>query len=426
MKIRTITKFTPLSWPLDEGSIASAAHFLADARKRLTEVGHEVQSVCLATPPFLDVIGYPDDVLLIEFAQTLEDLARQHQIDSVSIGPVIATTPHALLMSIHALPKLIAETERIFSGVLFADEFGGVNLAAAHAFAQVVHQVAHLTPNGLGNLRLGALANVPPNIPLPYAAYQHGSAPYFIVATEAADLAVSAINDTSSINAAYEHLIDSIEQAAHNILDVASDLVDDHQIRFKGLDFSLAPYPTQARSIGAAIERLGVDAFGGSGTLFAMTFLINAIRHANIPHTGFSGVMLPVLGDNVISQRAAEGSFSVNDLLLYSAICSAGLDIIPIPGNTSPDEIGAIFLDMAALAITVSKPISSRLMPMPGLAVGEKVALDSDHFAPSRVLPVKNLGAQKLFEQNTFLTLNPPPPKKRTVSEIYTPPGKLI
>jgi uncharacterized protein (UPF0210 family) len=131
------------------------------------------------------------------------------------------------------------------------------------------------------------------------------------------------------------------------------------------------------------------------------------------------------LGDNVISQRAAEGRFSVNDLLLYSAICGAGLDIIPIPGNTSPDEIGAVFLDMAALAISVGKPISARLMPMPGLAVGEKVSFDSELFAPSRVLPVKNLGAQKLFEQNTFLTLNPPPPRTRTESEIYSPPGKF-
>jgi uncharacterized protein (UPF0210 family) len=425
MKIRTITKFTPITWPLDKGSIASAAHFLADARFRLAEVGIEVQSVCLATPPFLDVIGYPDDSFLIEFAQALEELAIKHHIDSVSIGPVIATTPHALLMSIHALPKLITETERIFSGVLFADELGGVNLAAAHAFAQAVHQVAHVTPDGLGNLRLGALANVPPNIPLPYAAYHHSSASYFIIATEAADLAVTAINSTPSINTAYERLIESIESTAHIILDVASDLVDDHQIRFKGIDFSLAPYPAQARSIGAAIESVGVDAFGGSGTLFAITFLTNAIRHANIPHTGFSGVMLPVLGDNVISQRAAEGRFSVNDLLLYSAICSAGLDIIPIPGNTSPDEIGAVFLDMAALAISVGKPISARLMPMPGLAVGEKVSFDSELLASSRVLPVKNLGAQKLFEQNTFLTLNPPPPRTRTESEIYSPPGKF-
>jgi uncharacterized protein (UPF0210 family) len=407
MKIRSITKFIPLSWPFDEGSIASAARFLTDARLRLAESGFEVQTVRLATPPFLDVIGDPDVKALLDFAHALERLANKYNIDYVSIGPVVATTPLSLLMSIHNLPQVISETEKIFSGVLFADASSGLNLAAAQAFAETVSQVAHSTRNGFGNLRLAALANVPPGVPFFPAAYHDGSSSFFAIAVEAADLALNAVSNAPSLQLAHKRLVKAIESTATQILAVVDKLVDDHQIGFRGIDFSLAPYPAQARSIGAAIESLGVDNFGGSGTLFVAAFLTGCIRAANIPHHGFSGLLLPVLEDSVLARRAAEGCFSVHDLLLYSAVCGTGLDTIPIPGNTSPDEIGAIFLDLGALAIALNKPLTARLMPIPGKAVGQKISFDFEYFANSCVLPVKNLGARSLFERNSFFELTP-------------------
>ena len=411
MKIRSVTAFIPLSWPFDEGSIAGIARFLTDARLRLSEAGFEVQTVRLATPPFLDVIGDPDTRVLLEFGHTLEDLASKHHIDYVSIGPVVATTPLALLMPIYALPQLIIETEKIFSGVLFAADNSGINLAAAQAFARTVHQVAHNTPNGFGNLRLGALANVPPGVPFFPAAYHDGGPACFAFAVEAADLACSTIGQAYSLHEVRNRLVSAIESSTRHILEIADRLVDDHHVRFKGVDFSLAPFPTEARSIGAAIEKLGVDSFGGSGTLFSAAFLTHCIRQAVIPHVGFSGLMLPVLEDSVLARRAEEGSFSVNDLLLYSAVCGTGLDTVPIPGNTSPEEIGAIFLDVAALAVSLGKPLTARLMPMPGLAVGEKVTFDFEYFASSRVLPVRNMGATRLFQRSSFFKLTPYNPR---------------
>lgn len=423
MKIRAVTAFIPLTWPFDEGSIAGTGRFLTDASSRFTKAGFEVQTVRLATPPFLDIVGDPDSSVLLEFAHTIEEMTNKHNIDFVSIGPVVATTPLALLMSIHALPQLITETEKIFSGVLFAADNSGINLAAAHAFAQTVHKVAHATPNGFGNFRLSALANVPPGVPYFPAAYHHGGPPSFAIATEAADLALSAISQARSLNETRKRLVEAIESAAVHILGIADRLVDEHQFRFTGIDFSLAPFPAQARSIGAAIESLGVDAFGGSGTLFATTFLTNCIHQVNIPHTGFSGVMLPLLEDSVLAQRAAEGLFSVNDLLLYSAVCGTGLDTIPIPGNTSPAEIGAILLDLGSLAVSIGKPLAARLMPIPGLSVGQKVEFDSEYLANSRVLPVKNMGAQRLFERSSFFKYIPTKPRQRGKSSLYPSPG---
>jgi hypothetical protein len=403
MKIRSITAFIPVSWPVDEGTIASCSRFLTDARLRLTDAGFEVQMVSMATPPFLDVVGDPDATVLLDFAQTVDAMAAKHHIDAVSIGPVVATTPLSLLMPIHALPKLIAKTERIYSGVMFADEKSGINFSAAYVFAEMIQRVAQSTAEGMGNLRLGAMANVPPHIPYFPAAYHQGGPSSFSIATEAADLALDIINTTQSLAEVRQRLVKTIEGIVTDILSVADNLVDDHQIRFNGLDFSLAPSAAKGLSIGAAIEKLGVDAFGGSGSLFASAFLANCIQRVTMPRIGFSGLMLPVLEDEVLAQRAAEGRFSVNDLLLYAAVGGAGPDAVPIPGNTNPDEMAAIFLDLAALAISLGKPLMARLVPIPDRAVGEKVSLDANRFASSRVLPVKNLGAEALFKRTTFL-----------------------
>ncbi|RME73627.1 MAG: DUF711 family protein [Chloroflexi bacterium] len=403
MKIRSITIFEPLEWPLKATSLAGAARFLADARQRFSSAGFEVQTVRLATPPFMDVVGSPEPAGLVSFARQLEAAAGEAGIDYVSIGPVMADTPRASLAPIRALPKIIAATENIFSGVRLAHSKTGINLAAAREFAQVISDVAHATPNGFGNLRLAALANVPPGTPFFPAAYHGGQANAgFALATEAADLAVQAVQSAATPTEARARLVESIESAAARLLQTADALVDEHQLYFNGIDFSLAPYPADEASIAAAVEKLGVDVFGGSGTLFAVALLTSAIRQANLPHCGFSGVMLPVLEDSVLARRAAEGSFSINDLLLYSAVCGTGLDTIPIPGSTAPREMAAILIDMATLSVTLNKPLTARLMPMPGLAVGEKIGFDFEFFAASRVLPVKNLGEPTIMDREVF------------------------
>ena len=103
--------------------------------------------------------------------------------------------------------------------------------------------------------------------------------------------------------------------------------------RFAGIDFSLAPFPDESRSIGRAIEELGVDCFGVPGTLFAASLVTDCLRRACYPRCGFNGLMIPVLEDSTLALRGREGRFSVNDLLLYSAVCGTGLDTVPFPAR---------------------------------------------------------------------------------------------
>src|SRR5262249_45825624 len=142
-------------------------------------------------------------------------------------------------------------------------------------------------------------------------------------------------------------------------------------VRFAGCDWSLAPYPDEQRSVGAAIEALSGAPFGAWGTLAAVRSLTAAISAARVARLGFSGVMLPVLEDPVLARRNTEGRFVLRDLLAFSAVCGTGLDTIPLPGDTTVEQIAGVLAEVATLASALDKPLTARLLPLPGQRAGD-------------------------------------------------------
>jgi uncharacterized protein len=197
--------------------------------------------------------------------------------------------------------------------------------------------------------------------------------------------------------------VSALEEHAQALTKVAAYLKYRHMVRFGGIDYSLAPFPEETRSLGAAFERMGVSAVGLHGSLAAAALLTESIERANFPRAGFCGLMMPVLEDSVLAQRAAEGTLTVKDLLLYSAVCGTGLDTVPLPGDVSVDQIAALLLDLASLALRLDKPLTARLMPVPGKHVGGQTAFDFGFFANSRVMALearplgKVLGGKETF-----------------------------
>ena len=172
---------------------------------------------------------------------------------------------------------------------------------------------------------------------------------------------------------------------------------------FHGLDICLAPYPEDARSIAQAIERLGASAFGTHGTLFAAAFVTGILAQAPLRKCGFSGLMMPLLEDSVMARRSAEGAYTLDSLLLYSAVCGAGLDTIPIPGDATAEQIASIYLDMCTLAVALDKPLTARLMPLPGKRAGDPVRFSFPFFAPTRVVALHGAGSGALFEKGAWV-----------------------
>ncbi len=382
MKIRSITIFCQPGFPVNRLLLQQVGIFANHARKLYQDSDFEVQSLRLATPPFEHFIA-PVDLPLAAQSYAIE--AHADGFEYVSLGP-ISTNSNVW----QAIPQALSKSVRIFlSGNLTTSE-GAVSLQAARACAETIVRLSRLEKNGFANLRFCALANVPANTPFFPAAYAQPGRPSFALALEAADLALQAFSQAATLEEASAMLIAAIEQHAEQLEEIGYHLSEMYGYEFKGLDFTLAPFPSDAVSIGRALEGLGLDSFGKPGSLFASAFLTSTLDRARFKRTGFNGLMLPVLEDSGLAQSASNGNLSLRDLLLFSSVCGAGLDVIPLPGDTTAEELTPILLDLAALSLRLNKALTARLMPIPGKKAGELTNFDFAFFANSRILPVNS------------------------------------
>lgn len=382
MNIRALTGFLDPGWPLDPRRVATLAGCLRACRDALASAGYAVQSLRLATPPPAEMTRPVPPNQRAALARQLEAECFVHGIDYAALGPALPEEAEAFAV----IPEVLAAAESVFTSGLFADLENGVSLVAARACARAIVEVSRLAPDGFANLRFAALANVLSGSPFFPAAYHRSETPALALATEAAELAVDALHDAPSLATARRRLVGMIEAHAAALTRFVQRIAAEREVVFLGIDFSFAPFPEQSRSLGAALEALGVPAAGLAGTVAAAAFLTDCLDQAEFLRTGFCGLLLPPLEDDVLASRAADGSLTIQDLLLCSAVCGTGLDTVPLPGDSNPDALAAVLLDLAALALRLDKPLTARLMPIPGKKAGDEVRFDFPYFAPSRVM----------------------------------------
>jgi len=202
-------------------------------------------------------------------------------------------------------------------------------------------------------------------------------------------------------------LIYEIESNARKLEAVADQLQSIYKYDFKGLDFTLAPFPKENLSIGTAIQKIGLPVVGYQGTLAASAFITDTLDQAKFKRCGFNGLMLPVLEDYTLGQSAAQGTLAVSALLLFSAVCGTGLDVIPLPGDTSAEEIYPVLLDLSALALRLNKPLTARLLPMPGKKAGDETNFDFEYFTNTRVMLLNAKPLHGLLAGQELLTISP-------------------
>ncbi len=398
MKIRSITVFADLDPTLDGAHLAALGAFAHAARDAYADAGFEVQTLRLASDVAPALHASPLTDRLVDFAMALDALAVEHGFAYVALGPADATL-------LPRLPDIFAATQRVFATAHIVDpQTGAIDGAAIRASADVIRRCAAIE-DGFGNLRFAALANVGPGTPFFPAAYHDGDPPAFAIATQAADLAVGACRDADSAAEAHANLVTALEHAGARLTAVAEQLVDAHGLHFGGIDFSPAPYPDPAISIGAALEQLSGQPLGAPGTLTAAATLASALDEADFPHAGFCGMMMPVLEDPVLAQRAAESRYGVGELLQWSAVCGTGLDTVPLPGDAGTDALARVLFDVAALSVRLHKPLTARLMPLPGKAAGDPVHFDFPYFADGGVLALPGANGRGLLGDTDVLAL---------------------
>lgn len=414
MKIRSITYFCNPKYPLDEKVLQNAGQFLSHAKSVYESAGYEVQTTRLATIPFPQLLGSNDfsrseatkaattEQLnnLPKLAEDLANVIQQVGLAYASLGPALPE----MQRSYEVIPEAIAASPNIFFSGVMADKTRGINLAAIHSCADVIVRCAPIEPNGFANLQFAALANVRAGAPFFPAAYHDRDEPAFAIATEAADLPINAFSGAKTVNEGRNALIAEIEKHGQAITRISKTELSNTECR--GIDFSLAPFPDDAHSLGKAVEQMGVPQIGLHGSLAAAAILTEAVDRANFPHTGFSGFMQPILEDSVLAKRAAEGTLTVKDALLYSAVCGTGLDTVPLPGDTTSEQLVPLLLDLCALALRLDKPLTARLMPIPNRKAGDETNFDFPFFAPSRVMALDSERLTKAFSSNETFQLS--------------------
>lgn len=359
---------------------------------------YRLQTKRVALPPFPE--WWSDD----HDAAVLSNAWKSLGADYLSAGPVLLRHGAQWL---ERLPALLGREDALFASAEVADTAGHVDVERAHAIARIIRDASTIQSNGFGNLYFTALANCAPGSPFFPVAYHDGRAPHFALAVEAADIAVDVIGNATSLAEAQSGLVARFEDTAARLTEAAETLAEEQGIKFSGIDFSLAPFPEGSKSLAAAMEALGLSWVGAAGSLFAAAFIAEAIGRAAIPRCGFSGLMLPVLEDNVLASRAGAGQVGLSELLSYAAVCGAGLDTVPLPGDVPTEVLAAILLDVAGLALRLNKPLTARLMPLPGLKAGDPVHFDFSYFADSRVLPVAGMGTTGLLQTGRVISLAP-------------------
>ena len=403
MKIRSITYFCNPGWPIDERKLEQAGKFLAEAKTAYEASGFDVQSTRLATLPFPQILGADKIGQTPRLAEHVSTAIQSAGIPHAALGPAQPEVPGSFAV----IPEAIAAAPNVFFSGIMADASFGIAFPAVQACAEVITRCGPITPDGFANLRFAALANVRPGSPFFPAAYHGNDEPAFSIATQAADLAMQAFTDARTISDGQQALASEIERRAGDLTRVGLDLGRRFSIAFGGIDFSLAPFPSEAASIGAAMERMGVPGAGLHGSLAAAAILAETIQRARFPGTGFSGLMLPVLEDALLARRAAEGTLTVKDLLLYSAVCGTGVDTVPLPGDTTAKQIAALLLDLCALALRLDKPLTARLMPIPGKKAGEPTNFNFEYFSNSRIMALEAQPLGAPLSETKLFTLAP-------------------
>lgn len=401
--------------------------FKANIYRRITTLSSELVDVCdqlydkygipivnkrISVSP-IAVAGAPFSASqLVEVAHTLNDAAADVKVDFIGgftalVEKGIARGDRALL---EAIPRALTETQRVCASVNVASTQAGINMDAVLMMGRIIKEAARLTADkdGLACAKLCVFANIPQDIPFMAGAYLGvGEADAIInVGVSGPGVVKKAIERALGANPELDlgRLSEIIKRTAYKVTRVGEligrEVADRLSIRFGVVDLSLAPTPNVGDSVGEIFQALGLLSIGVPGTTAALAMLNDAVKKggafASSHVGGLSGAFIPVSEDLNIGQAAAEGHLSLEKLEAITSVCSVGLDMVAIPGDTSEDTLAAIIADEMAIGVINKKTTATRLIPVPGKKAGDS-AYFGGLLGQSTIMEVNNATGDNPF-----------------------------
>ena len=334
----------------------------------------------------------------VSIAQTLDRAAKA--IGVSFIGGFSALVQKGMSPSdevlIRSIPEAMKVTDIVCSSVNIGSTKAGINMDAVKLVGEIIKETAEITPEGFGCAKVVIFCNAVEDNPFMAGAF-HGSG-------EADAVINVGVSGPGVVKAALEnHEAETLTEIAEIVKKTAfkitrvGELIGQKASQMLGipfgiLDLSLAPTPAVGDSVARILEEMGLSVTGTHGTTAALALLNDAVKKGGMMASsavgGLSGAFIPVSEDEGMIEAAANGALTLDKLEAMTAVCSVGLDMIAVPGDTSATTISGIIADEAAIGMINTKTTAVRIIPVPGGKVGDSVEFGGLlGYAP--IMPVK-------------------------------------
>ena len=327
---------------------------------------------------------------MVKACQVLDEAAQEAGVDF--LGGFGALVEKGMTKGdralIDSLPEALAVTQRVCSSINVASSRSGINMDAVALMGQRIKDIAAHTADkdGLGCAKLVVFANIPQDVPFMAGAYLGVGEPEVVINVGVSGPGVvkkaidRAVKDGSAKSVG--DLAEVIKRTAFKVTRVGeiigTEVAERLGLPFGVADLSLAPTPEVGDSVGEIFEAMGLSSIGAPGSTAVLAMLNDAVKKggafASSHVGGLSGAFIPVSEDSSIAAAAASGALTLEKLEAMTSVCSVGLDMVAVPGDTSAATLSGIIADEMAIGMINSKTTAVRIIPVPNKGIGDSVS----------------------------------------------------
>ena len=360
-----------------------AGNLVETGRKIETELGVPIINKRIAVTPISLVAEPSDEDSYVEWAVTLDQIAKELEVDFIGGFSALVQkgiTPGDRILS-ESIPEALTVTDRVCSSINLGTTKNGINMNAVKDMGRIIKTTAEKTKakDGLGCAKLVVFCNAPEDNPFMAGAF-HGPGEGDAVLS----VGVSGPGVIKAACEAYrgkplDEVADGIKKMAFKITRmgqlVGTEAAKRLGVDFGILDLSLAPTPFVGDSVARILEELGLESAGAPGTTAALAMLTDMVKKGGVMAStnvgGLSGAFIPGSEDEGMRAAVKAGSINLEKLEAMTCVCSVGLDMIAIPGDTPDTTISGIIADEMAIGMVNNKTTAVRVIPVPGKTVGD-------------------------------------------------------
>lgn len=424
LDVRTIT----LGIELRSCSSPDIDTLCARIRARILRTAAKMKDVCtevearygipivnrrISVTPIAEVAAGHDAEGFLAVARTLDEVVAEVGVDLVGGFSALVQkgTSKSAATLIDSLPEVLSTTKRVCASVNVGTTAAGINMDAIARLGHVLKDIAERTreSDGFGCAKLVIFANAPTDNPFMAGAFHGVGEPDVVVnigvsGPGVVKAAVAGLVASAGGRVSLGEIAEEIKHTAFRVTRVGEligrEVASRLGVSFGILDLSLAPTPAVGDSVGEILQAMGVKRLGAPGSTAALALLNDAVKKggafASSSVGGMSGAFIPVSEDSALGDAVAAGDLTLNKLEAMTAVCSVGLDMIPVPGDTDPETLAALIADEIAIGVINHKTTAVRVIPVPGKSIGDK-AVFGGLFGESVIVPIHAAGGSTDF-----------------------------